>query len=75
MNVAFASRQLGHAVVSTTLNVYTDLFDHAEHAASVTGRLEGRFGETLRPAEQHPTVGGRPARPPGLSLIANELES
>ena len=32
VNVAFAARQLGHASVSTTLNVYTRLFDHAEHA-------------------------------------------
>ena len=32
---AFASRQLGHASVSTTLNVYIHLFDHAEHAATV----------------------------------------
>ena len=42
--------QLGHASVSTTLNVYTHLFDHAEHAATVMERLEGRFGETLRRA-------------------------
>ena len=47
MNVAFASQRLGHASVSTTLNVYTHLFNHAEHAATVMERLEGRFGETL----------------------------
>ncbi len=34
------------------LNVYTHLFDHAEHAATVMERLEGRFGETLQSA--HP---------------------
>ena len=51
VNVAFASRQLGHASVSTTLNVYTHLFDHAEHAKTVIERLEGRFGETLQPSE------------------------
>ena len=45
MNVAFASRQLGHASLSTTLNVYTHLFDYAEHAATVMERLEGRFGD------------------------------
>ena len=51
VNVAFVSRQLGHASVSTTLNVYTHLFDHAEHAATVIERLESRFAETLQPTE------------------------
>ena len=51
VNVAFASRQLGHASVSTTLNVYTHLFDHAQHAATVMERLEGRFGDVLRTAD------------------------
>lgn len=50
VNVAFVSRQLGHASITTTLNVYTHLFDHAEHAASVIGRLEDSFGDVLRPA-------------------------
>jgi hypothetical protein len=36
--------------VSTTLNVYTHLFDHAEHAKTVIERLEGWFGEALQPA-------------------------
>ena len=35
VNVAFVSRQLGHASITTALNVYTDLFDRAERAASV----------------------------------------
>ena len=51
VNVAFASRQLGHTSVSTTLNVYTHLFDHAEHATTVIERLESRFGETLQPTQ------------------------
>ena len=54
VNVAFASRQLGHVTVSTTLNVYTHLFDHAEHAVTVMERLEGRFVETLRPVGTEP---------------------
>jgi hypothetical protein len=33
------------------LNVYTHLFDHAEHAVTVMERLEGRFGDVLQPAE------------------------
>ena len=51
VNVAVASRQLGHASVSTTLSVYTHLFDHAEHAATVIERLEARFAETLHPTQ------------------------
>lgn len=59
-NVAFTSRQLGHASVSSTLNVYTHLFDHVEHAATVMERLEGRFGETLRPVDLSPRAGQGP---------------
>ena len=44
VNVAFVSRHLGRASITTTLNVYAHLFDHAEHAASVIGRLEDSFG-------------------------------
>jgi len=51
VNVAFVSRQLGHASITTTLNVYAHLFDHAEHAASVIGRLEDSFGDVLGRAE------------------------
>jgi hypothetical protein len=32
-----------------SLNVYTHLFDHAEHAATVIERLEARFAEMLQP--------------------------
>jgi integrase len=56
VNVAFASRQLGHASISTTLNTYTHLFDHAEHAKSVIERLEGRFGEVLQSADANGAV-------------------
>ena len=71
VNIAFASRQLGHASVSTTLNVYTHLFDHAEHAATVMERLEGRFGAVLQPAAPErvagrgPVANRRAAPPPG----------
>jgi len=58
VNVAFVSRQLGHASITTTLNVYTHLFDHAEHAASVIERLEDRFGEVLAGMVRSPE--GRP---------------
>ena len=34
-----------------SLNVYTHLFDHAEHAATVIERLEARFAETLHPTQ------------------------
>jgi hypothetical protein len=45
-----------HASVSTTLDVYTHLFDHAEHAATAIERLEGRFGDVLQQANvEQPT--------------------
>lgn len=47
VNVAFVSRQLGHASISTTLGTYTHLFDHVEHAATVVERLEARFASVL----------------------------
>ena len=52
-----ADRPFRPATVSTTLNVYTHMFDHAEHAATVMERLEGRFGETLRPADPEAPAG------------------
>jgi integrase len=54
VNVAFVSRQLGHASITTTLNVYTHLFDHAEHAASVIERLEDSFGDLLATRADQP---------------------
>jgi len=40
--------------------VSTHLFDSAEHAATVIERLEGRVGETLRPADPI-AAAGQPA--------------
>ena len=54
VNVAFVSRQLGHASITTSLNTYTHLSDHAEHAASVIGRLEDRFGDLLATRADQP---------------------
>jgi integrase len=39
LDVVFISRQLGHANASTTLNVYADLFDKANHAARMRDAL------------------------------------
>jgi len=46
--------------VSTTLNVYTHLLDHAEHAEHVIERLEGRFGDLLQPADGQPAASQEP---------------
>lgn len=51
MNVAYVSRQLGHASISTTLTTYTHLF-HAEHSATLVDRLEARFGDVLKSADR-----------------------
>ena len=44
---ACVPRQLGHANITTTLNTYTHLFDHARNAEGVKQRLEEEFGEIL----------------------------
>jgi hypothetical protein len=38
---------LVHASITTTLNTYTHLFDHAEHAKTVIERLETGFAAML----------------------------
>ena len=56
VDVAYVSRQMGHANVTTTLNTYTHLFDHARNAKAVSERLEQEFGGILNP----PTNGKEP---------------
>jgi hypothetical protein len=46
-NVVFVSRQIGHASVATTLNIYAHLFDGAEHAESTSAKREASFGNVL----------------------------
>jgi integrase len=48
MSVAFVSRQMGHSSISTTLDIYTHLFDQAEHGVALVERLEREFGDLLR---------------------------
>lgn len=47
-NVVYISRQLGHSSPSVTLDVYSHLFDAAEHSARVRDALEADFGGLLR---------------------------
>jgi integrase len=47
LNIVFVSRQLGHASPSFTLNVYSHLFDRAEHSRRATNALEASFASTL----------------------------
>jgi integrase len=47
VDVAYVSRQLGHANITTTLNTYTHLFDHARNAETVKQRLEQEFAAIL----------------------------
>ena len=53
VDVAYVSRQLGHANITTTLNTYTHLFDHARNAEAVKQRLEEEFGGILGAAQVH----------------------
>jgi integrase len=46
-DIAYVSRQLGHASPKITLDVYTHLFDGARHTARVSGLLQDEFGNLL----------------------------
>jgi integrase len=56
LNVVFISRQLGHASSSFTLDVYSHLFDRAEHAKRAADYLEADFGEMLTNAHFVPST-------------------
>ena len=47
VDVAYVSRQLGYANITTTLNTYARLFDHARNAETVKNRLEQEFGDIV----------------------------
>jgi integrase len=64
VDIAYVSRQLGHANITTTLNTYTHLFDHARNAETVKQRLEEQFGGILSAA-------GGDADPHGTLALLN----
>ena len=47
LNIVYVSRQLGHATPSFTLDVYSHLFDRAEHAKRASRALEAGFASIL----------------------------
>ena len=47
LDVAFVSRQLGHAKPSMTLDVYTHLFDQASRIDSARASLDARYGNLV----------------------------
>jgi integrase len=50
LDVAQVSRILGHASVTTTLNIYTHLFDDARHATEIRTRMAAStFAQLLEP--------------------------
>ena len=52
LDVAQVSRILGHAQVTTTLNIYTHLFDDARHACDIRGRMAASaFARLLEPEQ------------------------
>ena len=53
LDVAQVSRILGHASVTTTLNIYTHLFDHARHATEIRTRMAASpFARLLQPDDR-----------------------
>ena len=58
LDVAQASRILGHASPTITLNVYTHLFDDARHAREIRARMAASpFAELLDAATLSPSTG------------------
>jgi integrase len=47
LNIVYVSRQLGHATPAFTLNVYSHLFDRAEHSRRALDALETGFSSVL----------------------------
>jgi integrase len=69
LDVAQVSRILGHASVTTTLNIYTHLFDDARHATEIRTRMAASpFARLLEPAHTDAdnvvAIARRPARRP-----------
>ena len=69
LDVAQVSRILGHASVTTTLNIYTHLFDDARHATEIRTRMAASpFARLLEPdgeqADNVVAIARRPARRP-----------
>jgi integrase len=53
LDVAQVSRILGHASVTTTLNIYTHLFDDARHATEIRTRMAASaFARLLEPDDR-----------------------
>jgi integrase len=58
LDVAQASRMLGHASPTITLNVYTHPFDDARHAREIRARVAASlFAELLNAATSNPPTG------------------
>jgi integrase len=57
LDVVQVSRILGHASVSTTLDVYAHLFDEARHAADIRARMAGSaFAGLLTPEDDRTII-------------------
>jgi hypothetical protein len=74
LDVVQVSRILGHASVSTTLDVYAHLFDEARHAADIRARMAGSAFAGLLDPDDDGTVIVLPAAvdPGGEDLSARE---
>lgn len=58
LDVAQVSRILGHAQITTTLSIYTHLFEHARHAHDVKARMAASpFVALLQPTPDGPRRG------------------
>jgi integrase len=74
LDVVQVSRILGHASVSTTLDIYAHLFDEARHAADIRVRMaRSAFASLLEPGDEgHVITLPAPASSPRGPLTARQ---
>jgi integrase len=71
LGVVQVSRMLGHASVSTTLDVYDHLFDEARHAADIRARMAAStFPGLLSPEDDRTVIGLRAVAEPGAARLS-----
>jgi integrase len=71
LDVVQVSRILGHASVSTTLDVYAHLFDEARHAADIRARMAGSaFAGLLTPEDDRTVIVLPAAVEPGAERLS-----
>jgi hypothetical protein len=76
LDVAQVSRILGHARVTTTLDIYTHMFDEARYTLDVRAQMAGSaFADLLQPEEEEGSEGGSVITLPRVPKVRRERPS